>query len=395
MSSSNSKHIGIMFVINELRHGGAEHVLFDLAEGLREGGKYRPIVACLRLAGVMHEQFEQAGIKVYQRLLRDRYDVVVLWRMLEIIRRENVKVIVAVGSGGNRMFWSSLAGKLAGIKVVVWSHTYSQERYSEFELATRVLFPLVDRVVALGERHKRCIMWRDKGRGGRISVIGNGIRIDRFEHPQWRDKARAKLGLADENVTAIAMIANLRRSKRHDIFIESAKKVVANRRDVHFFIIGDGPNRESVRQLVQESELQGQFLSFIGHRDDLHELLPGIDIVCICSEYQECLSLVAIQSMAAGAVVVSNVIGSMDELIEDGKTGFFYHPLDSESLAGKLIYVMEHADLRKEVIANAREKVKSKFCVERMIGDFCELFDELSGNTYRSEGIIGIGRLIG
>ncbi len=383
-----------MFVINELRPGGAEHVLFDLVDELCKDGRYCPVIACLRLAGPMENQFEQAGIKVYQRLLRDRYDVFVIWRLLEIIKRENIKIIIAVGSGGNRMFWSAIAGKLAGIKVLVWSHTYSQPSYPEFERETRVLFPLVDKIIALGQRHKKCIAWRDKGPVGKIAVIPNGVRIDRYSHPQWRDKARAKLGLADENITAVAMIANLRESKRHDIFIESARKIVKVRRDIHFFIIGDGPNRKRVQQLIQESDLQGQFLSFVGHRDDLNELLPGLDIVCICSEYQECLSLVAIQAMAAGVIVVSNVIGSMDELIEDGKTGFFYYPLEAQALANKILSVMNDKETANTVVQNAAEKVGTYFNVNRLKDDFISLFDEMLENKYKSCGIIAIAKNI-
>ncbi len=383
-----------MFVIHELRPGGAEHVLFDLADELNKDGRYRPVIASLRLAGPMERQFEQAGIKIYQRLLRDRYDILVIWRMLKIIRRENIKIIVAVGSGGNRMFWATLVAKLAGIKIVVWSHTYSQPGHPEFELATRILFPLVDKVIALGKRHKLSLAWRDKCPAGKIAIIPNGIRVERFFNPQWRDKARSKLGLADEHITAIAMIANLRKSKRHDIFIEASKKIVAKRRDVHFFIIGDGPNRPKVLQLIQESELQGQFLSFIGHRDDLNEILPGLDIVCIVSEYQECLSLVAIQAMAAGVIVVSNMIGSMDELIEDGYTGLFYYPLDADCLANKILNLIDNKDKMKKIVEQARNKVKEYFHITRMKNDFIRLFDELLDNKYKPESTIAEGRFI-
>jgi len=389
-----SEPAGIMFVINELRPGGAEHVLFDLAESLQKDERYRPVIASLRLAGPLAEQFGQAGIKIYQRLLRDRYDAAVILRLLGIINRENIKIIIPVGSGGNRMFWSTLAGKLAGVRVVVWSHTYSQPSHREFERVNRILFPFVDRIVALGTRHKEALTWRDKAPKGKISVIQNGIHIEQFDHPQWRDKARAKLGLADENITAIAMIANLRESKRHDIFVEAAKKIVTQRRDVHFFIIGDGPNRNRVQRIAQESELQGQFLSLIGHRDDLPELMPGLDIICICSEYQECLSLVAIQAMSSGIAVVSNVIGSMDELIEDNRTGFFYQPLIAEALADKLIYVMENPELKERVIANAKEKVKQSFTVEKMTEKFISLFDSLLDSRYKSTEILAVAEKV-
>jgi glycosyltransferase involved in cell wall biosynthesis len=368
---------GILFVTNTLVTGGAERVLVDLTLQLHADGRYRPIVACLKERGSLAEPLIAAGIPVYEKLLADRFDVRALWRLRQIVVGEGVRIVVPTGSGGDRMFWSVLTKLLTDVKVVVWSHIYTQPGRPSFETVNRALYPFVDRFVALGRRHRRSLAKLDKAASGQTTIIPNGIPVETFDHPEWRDRARAILGLGDDNVTAIAMIANLRPDKRHDLFIAAARDVVRQRRDVHFFIIGDGPCRADVQRWVQQSELQGQFISMLGQRNDIAQLLPGLDLLVLCSEYHECLSIAAMQGLAAHVPTVSSFVGSMDDLITDNETGFFFRPLSSQALAQRILDIASQTDLRKTVAQKGYERVLGEFTVERMMQRFVHLFDEL------------------
>ncbi|NLE30189.1 MAG: glycosyltransferase [Phycisphaerae bacterium] len=385
---------GIMFIIHSLWPGGMENVLLSLVQKLRSLGRYKPMVVCLGEAGPMAEKFRNEGIDVHAQVLNHTFDFNVLPRLLRLIRKNAVRIIVPVGSGGNRMFWGTLAAKAAGIKVAVWSHTYSQPGHPEFEQSNRVLYPLVDRFIALGHRHRECLAWRDGVPAGRIVCIPNGIEPERYDSDRWRDRARAILGLADENVFAVGMIANLRPSKRHDIFIQAAQKVVQQNRKVHFFIIGDGPTRDRVRARASGSALLGPYLSLLGHRDDIEKLLPGLDLVSIVSEWQECLSIVALQAMAAKVPVMSNFIGSMDEIITDNQTGFFYPSLDPDTLAKRILEIIPNTELRKQTALAGSDRVRKKFTVDRMTEQFTQLFDEMLAMDLRQTHQIGFLRRI-
>ena len=337
----------------------------------------------------MAEKFRNEGIDVHAQVLNHTFDFNVLPRLLRLIRKNAVRIIVPVGSGGNRMFWGTLAAKAAGIKVAVWSHTYSQPGHPEFEQSNHVLYPLVDRFIALGRRHRECLAWRDGVPAGRIVCIPNGIEPERYDSDRWRDRARAILGLADENVFAVGMIANLRPSKRHDIFIQAAQKVVQQNHKVHFFIIGDGPTRDRVRARASGSGLLGPYLSLLGHRDDIEKLLPGLDLVSIVSEWQECLSIVALQAMAAKVPVMSNFIGSMDEIIRN--------QTDLLSVAGpeplaKNSRIIPNTELRKQL--PRRLVGRKKFTVDRMTEQFTQLFDEMLAMDLRQTHQIGFLRRI-
>jgi len=385
-----TQQTGIMFITNSLWPRGAEHALLHLVQGLLRSGKYRPVIACLQEPGPLAENFRRLGVPVYQELFRDKYNILVIPRLARLMLQERVRLLVPVGSGQNPLFWGTLAAKAIGVKVVVWSQTFSQPGHPEIEQSNRVLYPLIDQFVAQGGRHKSCLAYRDKVPIGKITILPNGVPLDHFGRSQWRDRARAILGLADENITAVAMIGSLRPHKRHDLFIEAAEKVVSQNRDVHFFIIGDGPTRAEVRTRAQKGDLLGRYLSILGFRDDISYLLPGLDMVCVSSEFKECLPLTALEAMASDVPVVSNTIGSMDDIIDDSRTGFFYHPLAPDTLAGKLLEVIRKPDLRKQVARTARVQIEDRFTADHMIGGFTHLFDRLLDTAYRRTNNLAI-----
>jgi len=372
---------GILFVTNTLVPGGAEHVLMELAGGMLRvpGGRYRPVVACLKSRGSQAGLLDELGVPVYENLLNDKYDWRVVFRLARLMYEERIAVVVPVGSGGDRMFWAALAANITGAKCVVWSHVYPQEGFAGFQLPNRALYRLVDRFVALGRRHREALVWQENVPAGKIEVIHNGVDIRRYDRPMWRERARSILGLADDQVFAVAMVANLREDKRHDVFINAAKRVVERHANVHFFVIGDGPNSGKVQVWARISGLLGKHLSLLGERDDVDRLLPGLDLLCVCSGYQECLSLTALQAMAAGVPVLSNRIGSMDEAIGNNRTGFFYDALNPQVLSEKMLHLVEEKQLLQAVAQRAHRLASEKFCVERMTERFCRLWDELLG----------------
>ncbi|TPW02915.1 MAG: hypothetical protein FD129_3125 [bacterium] len=76
---------------------------------------------------------------------------------------------------------------------------------------------------------------------------------------------------------------------------------------------------------------------FLGARSDVAELLPAFDLVVLPSHpVVETLPLSVMEAMAAGRPVVATRVGALDELIEDGITGWLVPPRDPEALADRL-----------------------------------------------------------
>jgi glycosyltransferase involved in cell wall biosynthesis len=84
-------------------------------------------------------------------------------------------------------------------------------------------------------------------------------------------------------------------------------------------------------------------------------------VVVVPSTYQEPLGLVAIEAMAAGAIVVASAVGGLPESVIDGVTGFLVEPADVAALAaviGRAIGVAGDPALAGTMRADALEEAK-------------------------------------
>jgi glycosyltransferase involved in cell wall biosynthesis len=365
-----AEQLGVLLVTNRLEHGGAEHMLITLALHLLDG-PLRPVVACLKDAGPLAGRLRNRGVTLYTDLLRHRFDVGVLLRLRRVIEQESIGTIIAVGSGGDRMFWSTLAGRWCGIKVIVWSHVFPDPAHLGFEWPNRLLYRYVDRFVALGQRHRKALVEMENVPDARTVVIPNGIDTAAFDCSERRAPVRARLGLSDEQ-TAVAIVANLREDKRHDLFIQAAQILAGRYPTTRFYIVGDGPRREAVIRLARATNLLDRRVFLLGARDDVADLMQAFDVVCLCSEWQECLPITMIEAMAAGKAFVAPDMGSLDEALIDGQTGRFLRECSAAGLVEVLTDLMENPSRRADLGSAAQRCARERFTADQMARRFEE-----------------------
>jgi len=365
----------VLFVTNRLAPGGAERALVSLVQTLPQF-RVRPYVACLQDAGSLAPQCAACGIEVAANLLSSKYDAAGVIRLQTLIREKRIDIVVAAHSGGDRMFWSTLAGASRKTPVVVWSHWFPLSGDAHFERCNRFLYRAVRVFVALGERHRQALIRREYVPAGRVVVIPNGIDLGHFRQGADRTEVRTELGLRPDDL-AVALIANLRPEKRHDVFIAAARSLAQRHEQVVFLIVGDGPSRDTVRAFAEASGLPPGRLRLLGPRDDVPRLLSGIDLACLCSE-QECFSITMLEAAAAGTAFVAPDTGCLGDFLEHGKTGLLTRPADVASLSAALDALIRDASLRQAIAAAARTKVERGYQHLHMAERFAQLFHSLS-----------------
>jgi glycosyltransferase involved in cell wall biosynthesis len=85
------------------------------------------------------------------------------------------------------------------------------------------------------------------------------------------------------------------------------------------------------------------------------ELAKSACLVCP-SEWYENNPRSVIEAFAVGLPVIGARIGGIPELVIDDETGYTFTPGDSEDLRKKILYLLNHPELRKKMGSNARKK---------------------------------------
>lgn len=170
----------------------------------------------------------------------------------------------------------------------------------------------------------------------------------------------------------IAYVGRFEPRKGIDIAIATFAQVHAALSDATFQFVGDTVGPETTRLFKEyggEVLLSSPRVTFHGQveRDSLDDLYATVDIVFMPSRY-ESFGLVAIEAMAAGAVVVAAKAGGLVEVVVDGKTGYLV-PLDGSeaALAAKrIIALAKDQRLRQTISKAARTAFEDHFQVDLM-----------------------------
>jgi glycosyltransferase involved in cell wall biosynthesis len=139
--------------------------------------------------------------------------------------------------------------------------------------------------------------------------------------------------------------------------------------EAHLLVIGDGPLRRQLEELVKDLGLADS-VSFLGHisHDHVQELLGKTEVVVMPSIGEgEGLPYAVLEAMSHAKPVVATSVGGLPELVIDGETGIIVSPLDCVQLAEAIITLMQNPTLAHEMGKKGRKRVESEFSYNAMI----------------------------
>ena len=170
------------------------------------------------------------------------------------------------------------------------------------------------------------------------------------------------------------MVARLEEVKDHETFLLGAKRLLEKRKDVRFYIVGDGSLR---KQLEQKAAALGirEHVTFTGFLQDVEKIEAALDIAVITSK-AEALCLSILESMIAGIPAVGTDSGGVAEVIRHGENGFLIPVGDSDALAERLDELLADDAKRSAFGAQAKRDAEATFLAEQMTRKIEKLYLE-------------------
>src|SRR5437762_3732478 len=305
--------------------GGQELRILAETRGLLDHG-WDALVAC-QPASPLHAEAEAAGIPAVAVRMRGAHDLPALSVLRRLMKARAVSLIHTHSSVDS---WLGALAARSLRRPVVRSRHVSIRIRSRLALVYR----LADRVVTSGEAVRAIVV----GAGlpaGRVVSIPPGVDTRRF-HPGVSGKTvRDELGLATDQ-PLVGLVANIRGSKGHNVFLEAAREVLMRRPDARFLVVGDGVGRAEVRRRVGDMRLEAA-VTLTGFRRDIPEVMAALDVLVLPSIRSEATSQVIPQAFAVGTPVVASTVGGSPELVRDGETGRLVPPGDARALAAAML----------------------------------------------------------
>lgn len=379
---SHPDPIRLCMVTAAIPLGGAERLQMAVLAGLNALGM-RCEVLCLREAGQMAPQFEEAGIPVTvmaRRRAQHALTVPVLARWF----RERRTDVVFCTTHVPALHLGLVAARLAGVRgTMLGLHQTGGVGIGLPSLPRRsvdLLF-LLDALVLLS-REQLDYVRTVEGYGTRpwrrppFAIIPNGVPVGPPPDAAARAAARADLGLtpADE---VVGCVAALRPEKDHETLLRALVRVAQVRPAARLVLVGSGPREDAVRAAVDEMGL-GDRVVFAGFRTDVERLLPAFDVFCL-SSVQETYPVSVLEAMAASLPVVMTDPPGVPEVVAEGRTGHRVPVGDDAEMAARLGALLADPAMRVRMGAAGRDRVEREFSFDRTLGRYAALVSELAG----------------
>ena len=237
--------------------------------------------------------------------------------------------------------------KATGIKSI--------QRKIEKMLNTKTL-QAASHLLVVNEEMRKIVKEYYKISDEKISIVPNGVDLTKFKDHKQQNK--------------IILFSGAMYSHRGiDVLLESAPKVIQKIPDVEFILLGDGPERKKLEQIVSEKKIEKNvfFKGWI-NRDEIPNQLSnasiGIGPLKLTDVTKSALPIKVLEYMASGLPIISKEGTLPKDVLENDKNGFFIK--NADELAEKLIILLEDLNLNDRMGGKSLEMVR-KFSWEQIV----------------------------
>ena len=312
-----------------------------------------------------------------------------LWTELSFLTKERTLALSRLNYLKNV---TALAGfvRAHGIEIV---HAHAARDYHLAALAVKLasrgrlvltrhaLFPLrsinryvlngASRVIAVSQAVAESLRTNGVIESSKITVVHNGIDIDRFVQPIAR---------SGDFPVLVGTIGHLAPIKGQDVFVRAAALITARRRGVRFVVIGEDKSpqmhyRKFLESLVAELGLNGSVV-MPGWHDDIPAVLSSLTLF-VSAARSEPFGLSILEAMASGLPIVAAASEGALEIVEDGVSGKLVPVDDAESLAEAINHLLDDPLERSRLGKNAQVAARQSYSLEQMVDHTEQVYREV------------------
>ena len=323
----------ILFLIHDLGQGGAEKVLVNLVNNM-DKTQYDITVMTLFDYGI-NRTFIQPGIKykywcpwmfrgnshlmklfspalLHKWIVKERYDIEVSYlegpcaRVISGCQDPSVKTV------------SWIHTSLTSIKAAARSFrsiNEAKECYGRFHRIVCVSQTVRDRFINVFQLNVPYDVLYNTNENNRI-IQDSSDPVPDIKFP--------------ENSLKIVSAGKLVENKGFDRLLRAGKRLIEQNYSIHIYILGDGPERNSLRKMITNNNMNQQ-VSLLGYQKNPYKYIAKCDLF-VCSSYREGFSTAATEALILGIPVCTTEVSGMKEMLGENNEYGVIVPNNEEDL---------------------------------------------------------------
>jgi len=364
----------ILLMTPSLNYGGEELSTLNIARELISRGHE---VVFMSSGGPLEAQLKRYNIRFVKANIKGRGIIGIIKGAAEVrrfLKKEKVSIV------HSQTPWPALMSKLACFSLrsnipVIW-HDRGIRR-ENYKYAAKLANIFFDQVISNSDDEQKLLLAYGLS-PAKARRIHNGLNVgDHLADTAGELDLKRELGI-DKDVLIIGMVGRMVEEKGFKWLIAAASQLgkMKMRQKYCFVLVGDGPLRLELEEMVRKSALQKDFF-FLGFREDIPAILRNINILVIPSEFEP-FGNVVLEGMFAGTAVIASKVGGIKEIISDGVDGIFIKPKDPDMIAQTIVKLVENEGLRNNISSRGKQKIVSYFNIQRVVDEIEEVYRKIT-----------------
>lgn len=390
--------VPILAVTHNLNWEGAPGFELDLITGLKALGAIKPTVLSPH-DGPLRAEYEKAGISpIIDPSLAALFETTEAYREIrqrvaDWIAQEGFEVVHA-----NTMhaFWAVDSARVAGVPSV-WSIHESEPWQTYFdklaprEVAREGLSALAYPYRVVFSARSTADVWRDLDVNHGFELVRYGLDARRFARKLdecSREEARARLGLAPDEVCVLLLGTVCERKGQHDLLrafaridpraAAASRCVVVGARDILDYSL-------ELKRLASRLDLDRRDrFQIVDETGDTAQYWRAADIFC-CSSRIESYPYVILEAMKCGLPIITTPVYGIAEQVRPNVNALTYAPGDVETLRGHLETLIGDGARRRRMAEASAQVLQALPSHDDKLRRYAELFRAAAESGVASE----------
>lgn len=361
----------IAYVITRSDNIGGAHIhVRDLSLALLQQGN--EVIVLAGQEGPFSKELQTKGVRYYSlkylvRPIRPWVDLRGVWELREVLAEYRPDLI---STHSAKAGWiGRLTGRMLGIPTLFTAHGWAftdgvpEHERKVYALAERLVAPFAARIITVSDYDRQLALRYRVASPEKLVTVHNGM--PDVPRSFWADPRR--------DPPRLVMVARFELQKDHATLLRALTGIKGL--DWQLDLIGDGPLRPQVEDLVDQLSLRGR-VRFWGSRRDVAERLAEAQVFLLISNW-EGFPRSILEAMRAGLPVVASDVGGVREAVVDGETGFLVPRSDVGALRDRLLRLIRDPALRARMGAAGRRRYERYFTFERMLEKTLRVYEEV------------------
>ena len=246
-------------------------------------------------------------------------------------------------------------------KRICWLHgeIKNLNKYEKRKKFLRGNLNKCDKVVCICEDMKNGVIKEIPELEEKLEVIYNPFDIKKIKaksNDYSEIKDNEKKLLEDNYIIMVSRLDNVQ--KDFDTLIKAFKIVNQKRKDIKLYLLGEGPDREKIENMIKNEDLQ-EYIKLLGVKKNPYPWIKNSKLLVHSSRY-EGLPTVLIEALILNKIVISsNCPTGPREILDNGKYGSLVEVGDCNSMAQEILELLQENSIKKEkYLSNIDESVE-------------------------------------